>query len=144
VTALRARVVLAAGGRDEARAIAGELLADLTVVPDGSEVTTDLAVVLADLGWAPGALPGGLPPTGWHVAARALADGEVDRAVALYDALGSPADAADARLRAARRQAASGDAGAARDTLGPALALWRTAGAAGYLAEAAELLGAPD
>jgi hypothetical protein len=99
-------------------------------------VTPDLAVALADLGRDPGALPVGLPPTRWHLAARALADGDAAAAADGYERLGSPADAADARLRAA-----AADPGAAHALLAPAVALWREAGASRHLADAADLLG---
>jgi hypothetical protein len=138
--ALRARALLAAGRNHEAGKAVDELLADLRAFPEGSQATPDLAVAIADLGRGPGALPDGLPPTRWHLAVRALADGEPERAAELYDALGSPTDGADARLRAARAQA-GGDPDTARTTLVPAVALWRTARAHRHLRDAADLLG---
>jgi DNA-binding SARP family transcriptional activator len=138
--ALQCRALLAAGDRAQAAACVDALLPRLAEVPDGSAATPDLALTLADLGRPPGALPNGLAPTRWHEAVRALADGDPGRSAELYDALGSPADAADARLRAAQRQLEAGAETAARAVLAPALAFWRAAGADRHLRAAEALL----
>jgi tetratricopeptide (TPR) repeat protein len=104
------RALLAAGRREEAAAMAGRLLAGLgggVLVPD---LGADLGLVLAELGIPAAALDGlGIPPSPWLAAARALAAGDPLRAAAIYAAIGSRPDEADARLAAARRLEAAGD-----------------------------------
>jgi hypothetical protein len=90
--------------------MAGRLLAGLgggVLVPD---LGADLGLVLAELGIPAATLDGlGIPPSPWLAAARALAAGDPLRAAAVYAAIGSRPDEADARLAAARRLEAAGD-----------------------------------
>jgi hypothetical protein len=76
-------------------------------------------MVLAELSIPAGALDRlGIPPSPWLDAARALAAGEPLRSAAIYAAIGSLPDEADARLAGARVLASQGhpdEAGAQRD-----------------------------
>lgn len=137
--ALHARALFTAGRRDTAASQVDILLRELHVSPAAGCVTPDLALVLTDLGRGPDSLPSGLPPSRWHAAAHALLRGDADHAAELYDELGSSADAACARLRAARRHAAAGEPAAARRALAPAVSFWRAAGADGHLRAATVL-----
>jgi tetratricopeptide (TPR) repeat protein len=102
--AFLARVLLAAGRREEAAGMATELLAGLgggVLVPD---LGTDLGLVLAELGIPAEALDRlEIPPSPWLAAARALAAGNPLAAAAVYAGIGSLPDEADARLAAARQ-----------------------------------------
>jgi class 3 adenylate cyclase/tetratricopeptide (TPR) repeat protein len=103
------RTLLAAGRRDEAAEVAGELLGGLgngVLYPD---LGADLGLVLAALGIPAAVLDRlGMPPSPWLAAARALADGDPLAAAGTYAAIGSLPDEADARLAAARLLAGQG------------------------------------
>ena len=135
-----ARVLLAAGQRAAARAVADELLAGLGGGMLGPEVGVDLGVVLAELGEQGArldAIP--LPPSPWLEAARAFVAGDPLHAAGVYAAIGSRPDEAAARLAAARRLAAAGRAAAAQAELAAARAFYGSVGATGFLAEAADV-----
>src|SRR6266545_2806805 len=135
-----ARVLLAAGQRAAARAVADELLAGLGGGMLGPEVGVDLGVVLAELGEQGArldAIP--LPPSPWLEAARAFVAGDPLHAAGVYAAIGSRPDEAAARLAAARRLAAAGRAAAAQAELAAARVFYGSVGATGFLAEAADV-----
>jgi class 3 adenylate cyclase/tetratricopeptide (TPR) repeat protein len=135
--AFLARVLLAAGRGAAGAAVAEELLAGLGGGVLGPDLGVDLGVVLRGLD-RPAALDGrDIPPSPWLEAARALAGGDPLRAAAVYAAVGSRPDEADARLAAARRLAADGHVEAASAELAAARAFWTEVGAAGFLAETA-------
>jgi class 3 adenylate cyclase/tetratricopeptide (TPR) repeat protein len=141
--AFRARVLLAAGRRDEAAELAGELLEQLR--PGLLEVTlgADFGVTLVELGHTAEALDGkSLAPSRWLDALRALLAGDEVRAADLYAEIGSRPDEALARLRAGRRLLDAGEPDSAGEQLEVAVAFWREVGAAAYLAEAEPLLAA--
>jgi class 3 adenylate cyclase len=139
--AFLARVLLAAGQRPQAQAVAGELLAGLGGGMLGPEVGVDLGVVLDELG-EPAARLDALPPSPWLEAARAIVAGDPRRAAGVYARIGSRPDEAAARLVAARSLAAAGRAGEALAELAGARAFFASVGATGLLAEAAEVQGA--
>jgi class 3 adenylate cyclase len=133
-----ARVLLAAGQRAPARAVADELLAGLGGGMLGPEVGVDLGVVLAELGEQGARLDAlRLPPSPWLEAALAFAAGDPLHAAAVYAAIGSRPDEAAARLAAARRLAAAGRAAEAKAELAAARAFAASVGATALLAEAA-------
>jgi len=135
-----ARVLLAAGQRAAARAVADELLAGLGGGMLGPEVGVDLGVVLAELGERGARLDAlRLPPSPWLEAARAFAAGDPLHAAGVYAAIGSRPDEAAARLAAARRLAAAGRAAEAQAELAAARAFHASVGATGLLAEAADV-----
>jgi tetratricopeptide (TPR) repeat protein len=138
--AFLARVLLAGGRREAARAVADQLLAGLGGGVLGPEVGVDLGVVLVALGGQQArldAIP--LPPSPWLEAARALVAGEPLRAAGVYAGIGSRPDEAAARLAAARRLAGAGRTGEARAELAAARAFYASVAATGFLAEAAEV-----
>jgi hypothetical protein len=99
----------------------------------GPDLGADLGLVLAELGVPAEALDRrGIPPSPWLAAARALAGGDPLAAAAIYAAIGSRPDEADARLAAARRLAAAGR---------PEEAEAQAAAARAFYAEAAALPG---
>jgi class 3 adenylate cyclase len=130
--AFLARALLAGGRRDEAAAVAGRLLAGLGGGVLGPDLGADLGAVLAELGIAASALDRpGIPSSPWLTAARALADGDPLTAAAVYAAIGSRPDEADARLAAARLLAATGRADDAEAQREAARAFYAAAAAAG-------------
>jgi class 3 adenylate cyclase/predicted ATPase len=84
----------------------------------------------------------GVPQTAWLEAARALADDDFRRAIAIYERTGATADTAAAHLYAARRLVAAGNRAEADRYLQPALAFYRSVGATPRVREAEELLQA--
>jgi class 3 adenylate cyclase len=133
-----ARVLLAAGQRAAAGAVADELLAGLGGGMLGAEVGVDLGVVLAELGEPAARLDAlRLPPSPWLEAARAMLAGDPLHAAAVYAAIGSRPDEAAARLAAARRLAADGRAAEARAEQAAARAFAASVGATALLDEAA-------
>jgi tetratricopeptide (TPR) repeat protein len=126
--AFLARARLAAGRRDEAAAMAEQLLAGLgggVLVPD---LGADLGVVLAELGIPAATLDRlGIPPSPWLTAARALAAGDPLAAAATYATIGSLPDEADARLAAARLLEATGRTAEAEEQLAAARAFYAAA-----------------
>ena len=94
--AFSARVALAAGRKEEARAFVDELLKLLsgrTLLPD---IGVDLPIVLADLGYAAGALDD-VRPSPWREAAMAFVAGDPAEAAELYRQIGSRPDEEQAR-----------------------------------------------
>jgi tetratricopeptide (TPR) repeat protein len=107
--AFLARALLAAGRRVQAAEVAYRLLAGLGGGLLEPELGADLGIVLAELGIPAGALDRlAIPPSPWLDAARALAVGDPLRAAAIYAAIGSLPDEADARLAGARLLASQG------------------------------------
>jgi class 3 adenylate cyclase/tetratricopeptide (TPR) repeat protein len=107
--AFLARALLAAGRREEAAGMAGELLAGLGGGVLGPDLGADLGLVLAELGIPAEALDRlAIPPSPWLAAARALAAGDPLAAAAVYAGIGSLPDEADARLAAARQLETAG------------------------------------
>jgi class 3 adenylate cyclase len=107
--AFLARALLAAGRRDEARAVAERLLAGLGGGVLGPDLGADLGIVLRELGIPADALDRrGIPPSPWLEAARALVAGDPLAAAATYAAIGSRPDEAEARLAAAGQLADAG------------------------------------
>jgi class 3 adenylate cyclase/tetratricopeptide (TPR) repeat protein len=126
--AFLARTRLAAGRRDEAAAMAEQLLAGLgggVLVPD---LGADLGVVLAELGIPAATLDRlGIPPSPWLTAAQALAAGDPLAAATTYATIGSLPDEADARLAAARLLEATGRTAEAEEQLAAARAFYAAA-----------------
>ncbi len=138
--AFGARALLAAGRADEARAVAGELLAGLGGSVLGPDLGADLGAVLAALGEPAEVLDARrIPPSGWLEAARALVAGDPQRAAEVYAGIGSRPDEADARLAAGGRAWAAGRAAEAEAELAAASAFYREVGADACLAEAEAL-----
>jgi class 3 adenylate cyclase len=86
-------------------------------------------------------LDGAAPRTRWYDAATAYLDGDLVAAADVYAAIGSQPDEAAARLEAARRSKANGDASDAQDQVARALAFYRKVGANACLREAEVLAG---
>jgi class 3 adenylate cyclase/tetratricopeptide (TPR) repeat protein len=82
------------------------------------------------------------PQTAWLEAARALADDDFGRAIAIYERTGATVDTAAAHLYAARRLVAAGNRAEADGYLQPALAFYRSVGATRRVREAEGLLQA--
>ncbi|HEV3012985.1 MAG TPA: hypothetical protein VG499_06910, partial [Actinomycetota bacterium] len=126
--AFLARALLAAGRRDEAAAMAEQLLAGLgggVLVPD---LGADLGLVLAELGIPAATLDRlGIPSSPWLAAARSLAAGDPLAAAGSYAAVGSLPDEADARLAAARLLEAAGRTAEAEEQLAAARAFYAAA-----------------
>jgi DNA-binding SARP family transcriptional activator len=142
IVPVHARVLLAAGFRDAAVALVEEHLADLRADPTGGVATTDLGIVLADLGYGHDVLPAGLVRTAWLPAVLALLGGNPARAVDIYAGLGARVPEADARARLATRLAAAGRHDEARQELGAAADIFQQAGATAYLRGVREQLAA--
>jgi class 3 adenylate cyclase/tetratricopeptide (TPR) repeat protein len=121
--AFLARALLAADRPAEAAEVADRLLAGLGGGVLGPDLGADLGLVLFELGIPAGALDRlGIPRSPWLDAARALAAGDPLAAAAIYAAIGSRPDEADARLAAARMLAAKGRPREARAQLAAARA----------------------
>ena len=144
--ALRARILASAGGDEEARADAAELLRiwRQSEVRIGSYWTADLAFAVSQLGGDEDLMAplGAAPSTPWVAAAQAVATQEFDQAAALYAEIGSLPDQALARLHAARRLVASGRRDQANAELDLALAFHRRVGAKRYVQEGEAVLAA--
>jgi len=149
--AVHGRALLAAGDRDGAadalaRVVDGQRRRPATavVMPNQVLLADDLADDLAEdfRGGLGRALPeGGLDafqPSPWRDAAAAYLAGDRRQAAALYERMGVPAAAAEARLRAARRLRAAGEVDAAAVELRAATAFLRAAGVAVGVREAEE------
>jgi class 3 adenylate cyclase/tetratricopeptide (TPR) repeat protein len=141
--ALHARVLEASGRPADAVACADELLA---LWPDRCPTSywlADVAFTLLALGSSSRLLePSGRARTTsrWLEAANAVAEGRLDRAAELYEAIGSRPDAAIARLHSARLHAEAGMRGEAEAELGRALAMFRQLRASYYVRSAEALL----
>jgi class 3 adenylate cyclase len=139
--AFRACALLAAGREGAARAMTGELLAGLGSSLPGAELSADLGTAMAMLGHPVSLLDRrGLPPSPWLAAARALIEGEPDRAAGLYARIGARPEEAGARLAAARLALGAGRPADAEPDLDAAARFYREVGAYARLAEA-EALG---
>jgi class 3 adenylate cyclase len=138
--AFRASALLAAGQERDAGEAVAELLAGLGGSVLAPEVGADLGTALAALGLGTAALDaGGIPPSPWLEATRALATSRPARAAELYARIGARPEEAAARLEAARRLLAEGQTARGQRELAAALAFYRRVGAHGRLAEARAL-----
>jgi predicted ATPase/class 3 adenylate cyclase len=100
------------------------------------------ALVFRDLGRESAWLlqEAGAPPTRWRDAARAIAQGDLERAAELLEPTGARTLVAAVRLHAAKTLAGAGRSAEAAAQLAPALAFYRGVGAASYLQQAEALL----
>jgi tetratricopeptide (TPR) repeat protein len=145
--AFHVHALLAADRREEAGAVASELLA---LAGQGSVITNpdwsgELALVLHALGRGVQlvkVIARCTTLTPWLEAAAAVARGDFEQAAALYAGIGSRPDEAHTRLHAARQLAAGGQQIEASKQLQQALAFYREVRASAYLAEAEALLAA--
>jgi class 3 adenylate cyclase/tetratricopeptide (TPR) repeat protein len=139
---------LAAGRRQEASALADELIALDPVrhhISHSESPVFDLAWVLVELGRGDeladlAASAEGSTP--WLEAAIAIVDGELIRAADLYLEIGNLANEAYTRLRAAAKLRAEGRGADGDRQLEQALAFWRSVGATRYVREGEKLLAA--
>jgi class 3 adenylate cyclase len=141
--AFRASALLAAGREAAAREAVAELLAGLGGSVLAPEVGADLGTALLALGLGADALDaGGIPPSPWLEATRALATGRPAQAAEVYARIGARPEEATARLEAARRALAEGHSARGQRELAAALAFYRQVGAHARLADAAALQAA--
>jgi tetratricopeptide (TPR) repeat protein len=143
----RAYVLDAAGSTDEARALLLETLERLEPMKDGVSPPTPGEVVDARLrilgrDMAMHALSGWAHDTPWTIAGRALLEGDFDRALELYDEMGSVADVAIVHLRAAQAAVEAGRSAELDPHLQPALSFYRSVRATRFVREAEKLLAA--
>ncbi len=134
--ASHARVLLAAGKRDEAEKLVGELLENWDSHGSGTIPYTvvDLAIALVDLdrGDELRAATEAAPEAfRWYAAANAFAAGDYIAGADVYAEIGSLPDEAYARLRSGRE-----------DQVEQALAFYRSVGATRYVREGEALLAA--
>ncbi len=136
-----ARLLLEAGGVDEARQLARESLEDegasalLWDIGDIALVAKDLQCVSELL-----ALLEGGPMTKWTEAARAATLGDYVRAADVFDETGDAELESLARAYAAEQLVAEGRHAEARTQLERALAFWRSVGATRYIRESEALV----
>jgi class 3 adenylate cyclase/tetratricopeptide (TPR) repeat protein len=138
---LRVCALLADGQVAAAEASAGELLAlirDQEQAGMTADWSADITDALARVGRGAelAALLARLEPTPWLEGALAIAQGDPERAAAVYARIGSRPDEALARLRAAGQLAAAGRRAAAAAHLERALAFYRSVGARLHTVEA--------
>jgi hypothetical protein len=143
---LQARVLESAGRREEAAAVAHDLL---TVWPQRCPTSywvADLAFTLRELGRsavldeAAAAAPAA---SRWLEAASAVSAGELATAADVYAGIGSLPDEAMARLAAARAALEAGRRKAAEPDLALALGAFRRLGAKRYVRQAEALSAIP-
>lgn len=133
--AFAARASLAAGKRDDAEALARELLGLVTVggkTPTAFLWLNDLAVVLADLGLGERLAEATAQvgkDTPWLDAAKALAADRSLEAAEIYGRIGALPEEAAARLRGSTQLEAAGDAEEAEKERARALAFHESVGA---------------
>jgi tetratricopeptide (TPR) repeat protein len=141
--ALQARILEASGRREEALECTDELLSLWPESCPTSYWLADVAFTVHSLGCSSRVLEASeraRAASRWLDAAVAVAEGQLQRAAKLYDAIGSVPDAAVARLHAARLLAESGMRPQAEAELGRALTLFRELGATYYIQSAEALL----
>ena len=141
--ALQARILEASGRPGEALECTDELLSLWPESCPTSYWLADVAFTLHSLGCSSRVLESSeraRAASRWLDAAVAVAEGQLQRAAKLYDAIGSVPDAAVARLHAARLLAESGMRPQAEAELGRALTLFRELGATYYIQSAEALL----
>jgi class 3 adenylate cyclase/tetratricopeptide (TPR) repeat protein len=137
---------LAAGRRQEASALADELLALDPVRHQTSHSESpvfDLAWVLVELGRGGELLERVASverPTPWLDGAAAIARSDLEHAAKVYLEIGNLANEALCRLRAAEKLVAEGRRAEADAQLEKALAFWRSVGATRYIREGEALL----
>jgi class 3 adenylate cyclase/tetratricopeptide (TPR) repeat protein len=141
--ALHARILEASGRPAEAATCVDELLSLWPEKCPTSYWLADVAFTLHSLGY-PGRLLDAAQrartTSRWLEAAAAVAEGRLERAAELYEAIGSRPDAAVARLDYARLHAEAGLRSQAEAELGRALAVFRELRANYYLRRAETLL----
>jgi class 3 adenylate cyclase/tetratricopeptide (TPR) repeat protein len=139
---------LAAGRRQEASALADELLAIDPVrdhIPHGVSPVFDLAWVLVELGREGELLEHVASvehPLPWHKGAAAIAGSNLEHAAEVYLEIGNLANEALCRLRAAEKLVVEGRRAEADAHLRRALAFFRSVGATRYVREGEALLAA--
>ncbi len=144
--ALQARVLESAGRREEAGALAAELLSVWPERCPTSYWVADLAFTLRELGTsalldeAAAAAPAA---SRWLEAASAVSAGELATAAEVYAAIGSLPDEAMARLATARSALEGGRRKAADDELALALGAFHRLGATRYVRQAEALAAIP-
>jgi tetratricopeptide (TPR) repeat protein len=143
--ALRICALLADGQVAAAETSAGELLAlirDQEQAGMTADWSADITDALTRLGRGAelAALLARLEPTPWLEGALAVAEGDLERAAAVYARIGSRPDEALARLRAAAQLTAAGRPAAAAAHLEPALAFYHSVGARLHTLDAEALL----
>jgi tetratricopeptide (TPR) repeat protein len=141
--ALHASILEASGRPADAVASVDELL---SLWPDRCPTSywlADVAFTLHSLGWSSRLLePAGRARTTsrWLEAATAVAEGRLEEAADVYEAIGSKPDAAVARLHSARLRAEAGLRAEAEAELGRALAVFRQLRASYYVQSGETLL----
>jgi tetratricopeptide (TPR) repeat protein len=139
-------VLHVAGREDEAREAAAEWAAGLEQTPEYAfavpgEIVDALGTILG--AERLGALLGSTRGTElWRIAGVALAAGDFDGAIELYERAGDVTDVALVRLRAAQRLVEAGRRAEADAYLEPALAFFRSVRAMRYVREGEALLAA--
>jgi len=142
-----AYVLDAAGRTDEARELLLETLEHLETMKSGVSPPVPAEFIDARLRIvgrerALDAVNGWTFETPWLVAGRAFAEGDFDRAIEIYEEMGSVADVALVHLRAAQAYVAAGRRAEADGHLQRALAFYRSVGATRFVREAEKLLAA--
>ena len=145
--AVRARACLAAGKRDEATELVGELTERF--IAEGTQMQSatlpDFSVAALELGRADEfqkALAAIKRQTPWLEAARSFAQQDFEAAASTYEQIGSLPDAAYAWLRAAKALVEQGRSASAGDPAQRALTFYRSVGAIRYVREGESLIAA--
>jgi class 3 adenylate cyclase/tetratricopeptide (TPR) repeat protein len=144
---IRVRVLLNAGDREGALELMREIqeLGSPKGFPFGGppEIVDNWLSLVGPEGFL--SFVGGREPTvrtPWVDAGLAFADGDFDRAIAIYEGTGALPDVAFVRLRAARSMVEAGRRAEADAYLHEALAFYRSVGARHYISEGEALLAA--
>jgi class 3 adenylate cyclase/tetratricopeptide (TPR) repeat protein len=139
-------VLVDAGRREEASAVADEVLAAIPGrdTSAGAFARADLAFALLELGREDDLRPLLDGPSRWFSAARAIVDHDFVRAVEVFREIGTPPYESLARMLAAQELLAAGRRAEAVDLLEPAAAFFRRVGATRDLANCEVLLTAAD
>jgi hypothetical protein len=144
--ALQARVLESAGRREEAAALAAELLSEWPQRCPTSYWIADLAFTLRELRTSAlllEAAEAAPAASRWLEAASAVSSGELATAAAVFAAIGSLPDEAVARLATARRALEAGQRKAAEEQRALALGMFHRLGATRYVRQAEALAAIP-
>jgi tetratricopeptide (TPR) repeat protein len=140
----RGAVLIEEGRRDEASALAAELLemGVRHIVVSNDVVIVDTAWLMRDLGLQDdfASLLEASPPTPWVETASAVCSGDFRRAADVLEGFGYHTGEAYARLRAAKQLVEEGRRAEADAELNQALAFYREVGATAYVREGEALL----